>query len=926
MEIWENKIYHRYIDENGNRKHQFIDNYAPCLYKESEEKIDISRLKPDNTKFKKNIFNVLLEKVEYEKMREFYKDRKSDDGFYGHDNIVTQFIYDNYGMHGDISFDIKKFNIMNFDIETESDPVLGFPNYNNPINEVISISTKMFHHNNFVTFGLKDYVKQKDSDIYIKCDDEYDLLIQFIRYVHSKKVDIFTGFNIKEFDFNYLISRAKKVVGDKINFISQYYNPDNPNLTAKEPLKFIKRDSKYTKMKKAQAKEQAKKGRKGKKVVEVNLVDEEEPNFKTTGDEGYYRILGSSICDYYDILDKFFTKNLGNRKLNTFAEYFGVGLKVDYVKKYGSLHRFYKENFQDFIMYNEQDVNIIDLIDERTNYIFILINIAYMSRSKIDAFAGTIAVWENYINMEFLNKGYVIPFRESVDEIETPNGAWVKDPLVQIFKWVATLDVESLYPTMLIMFNISPETLLDESQARYDNYKDIRDAFIKVHVPYDDLVEKYFFNRVVENKYPAFFESLKPIDPSCTITPNNVKTVKAVNGKLGILPEIVADIIDKRRVAKAESKRNARIYEKCVADGLQETIEAIEANKLKLQYYGMEQAQKILINSLYGALLNKTFRFFNLNLGEAITAGGRLYIQSINAKVNQLLNDLLNTKDVDYVIYTDTDSHFLNFEMLVENVFKMGSASKDEIVDKIDDFIESVIEPFYNRCFESLSKILNTSVNRINMKREKIADVALFRAKKNYAIRVIDNEGTRYANPKINYTGLENIKGGTPKFFKDAISRSVELFFDGEEDEFIDYCNQIRDDYKELPIFDIASSSRVNGVEKVGLERKGAQLHLRGTWKYNEYLESNAITSIEPVRSGESVQYVTLKRGLRNTFHSNVISFREESDIDMLKLDKKIVDYDLEFSKKFDIIEGLANIVGWNTSRYNQQKYNSLEW
>lgn len=914
VEFWEDVMYHRYIDSQGNRKHQFIEDYKPCLYKRTSQKINPSTLRSDNRHYKKSIFQEVLEQVRFDSVYDLYKARNDGDTYYGHEKVTTQFIYDTYGLHGDIMFDINKFNIMNYDIETESDPKLKFPDYLNPINEVISVSTKMFNDDRFVTFGLKDYVKKSPKDIYIKCKDEADLLLQLVRYFHKSKVDIYTGYNIKMFDFNYLIARANKIIGeDNVKYISQYYNPSNPRFKAKEPIKFIKKN-RFVPLVKPDEFEGDE--------FEYELYLEEREKFIS---QGHFKILGSSICDYYDILDKFFLKNLGNRKLDTFAEYFGVGQKVEYVKEYGSLHKFYNENPQRFYEYNEQDVKIVEDIDKKTNYIFILINIVYMSRSLIEDFAGTLVVWDNYTNMEFLNKGYAIPFKESPDmDGETPKGAWVKEPLVSLFRWVVTLDVESLYPTMLIMFNISPETLLDESKAKYNYYIELRDNFAKVEVPFIDLLDKYLHGIDTENTFDAFFETLQPIDPTCTTTPNRVKTMKAKDGKFGVMAEVVSDIIDKRRKAKSLSKKHASEYQHFKSEGLEDTVEAIKAGTLRLQYYGLEQAQKILINSLYGALLNKYFRYYNKNLGEAITSGGRLYIQSINIKVNQLINYMVGTDNVDYVIYTDTDSHFLNFEDIVSKVFKL--TDHDEIVAKIDDFIVQVIEPYYERCFSSLSKILNVSVNRVNMKREKIADIALFRSKKNYAIRVIDNEGVRYSDPEISYVGLENVKGSTPKFFKDVIERSIELMFDHTEDEFIDYCTQVRDDYFKLDIFDIAKSNRVNGIDEKKEGDKGVSAPLKGTWAFNRKLEEMGHSSVEPMTSGEMVRWVYLKKNPLNTYGSESVAFREDSDIELIGLHRDVVDYDTEFDKKFAVVKGLAKIRGWETSEYDRNKYSGFEW
>jgi len=341
------------------------------------------------------------------------------------------------------------------------------------------------------------------------------------------------------------------------------------------------------------------------------------------------------------------------------------------------------------------------------------------------------------------------------------------------------------------------------------------------------------------------------------------------------------------------------------------------------KYKNLQLAKKVQLNSAYGALGNQYFRFFDVRMAESITLSGQLSIRWIEARINEYLNKLLKTEDEDYVIASDTDSLYITFDRLVEQVFAKGDGVQDLDTDRVVKFLDDVaqkkIEPFIDQSYQNLADLMNAYEQKMFMKREAIADKGIWTAKKRYALNVYDNEGVRYSEPKLKVMGLEIVKSSTPASCREALKSAVKLIMSSDETTVQKYIADFRDEFKKLPFEDVAFPRGVTDLTKYqtnGKElefMKSTPIHVRGSLLYNHLLKQHKLEKrYESIKDGEKVKFCYLRTP--NPVRQNVLSIMSSLPKEFGLTD--YIDYDTQFDKAFlEPISAILNAIGWQSEK-----------
>tara|TARA_E500000318_G_scaffold85394_1_gene81435 strand:- start:252 stop:1415 length:1164 start_codon:yes stop_codon:yes gene_type:complete len=337
------------------------------------------------------------------------------------------------------------------------------------------------------------------------------------------------------------------------------------------------------------------------------------------------------------------------------------------------------------------------------------------------------------------------------------------------------------------------------------------------------------------------------------------------------------------------------------------------------KYNNFQMARKIALNSCYGAIGNQYFRYYKLANAEAITLSGQVSIRWIENRVNGYLNKLLSTEDTDYVIASDTDSIYINFGPIVNKFLSNKSGDKATVVGLLDKICQEKLEPFIERSYEELATFVNAYSQKMQMKRENIADRGIWTAKKRYILNVWDSEGVRYEEPKLKIMGIEAVKSSTPAPCRTMIKDALKLMMNGTEDDVIDYIEECRTKFRKMPPEDIAFPRSVSDVNKhkshSSIYAKGAPIHVRGALLYNHYIKEKGLDNkYSTINNGEKIKFIYLKKA--NPIRENVISFISDFPRE-IGVDKYI-DYDLQFNKAFlDPLKVILDAIGWNVTKIN---------
>jgi len=328
-------------------------------------------------------------------------------------------------------------------------------------------------------------------------------------------------------------------------------------------------------------------------------------------------------------------------------------------------------------------------------------------------------------------------------------------------------------------------------------------------------------------------------------------------------------------------------------------------------------ARKIQLNSAYGAIGNEYFRYFRIENAEAITLSGQLSIRWIEKKMNEYLNRILKTGDKDYVIAIDTDSIYLNLGDLVQSVFKGRKTPDEKIVGFLDKICQVELEPFIEGCYEELAKYVNAYAQKMNMKRENIANRGFWTVKKRYVLNVWDSEGVRYKEPKMKICGMETQRSSTPSYYRDKLYEAYKIIINGTNDDLIIFVDKIKTDSKKQSYVNVASPRGCNNLEKYrsysSVYKPATPIAVRGALLYNHYVREHKITNRFPIiQEGEKIKFIYLKTP--NPIGENVISFFQSIPPEFGL--EKYIDYTLQFEKSFlEPLKSVLECIGWQYER-----------
>ena len=802
---------------NGKRE-IYKEEYSPTLFVKSNKK----------TKYK-TLDGESVEPVKpgtVRDCREFFKKYDGVDGFkiFGNNRYIFQYLSDKYPQD-EVKFDINQINLVTMDIEVKSEQ--GFPDPESCSEEMLTISLQDYATKQITTWGRKPYTPTQENVKYYHFDDEIEMLNSFLYHWSKNPPDVITGWNVRLYDIPYLCGRISRIMGDK-------------KCKLLSPWGLVSQDEIYIS------------GRR------YNVYD----------------IAGMTTLDYLELYKKFTYKAQESYRLDYIASVELGQKKLDH-SEFDTFKDFYTGNWKKFVDYNIIDVELVDRLEDKMKLIELALTMAYDAKVNYQDVMYQVRMWDTIIYNYLKKRNIVIPPKDTSDKNDKYAGAYVKEPIPGKYDWVVSFDLNSLYPHLIMQYNISPETLLE---TRHPSV----------------TVDKILSQDIT-------FELYK----DSAVCANGAQYRK---DKKGFLPELMEKMYAERVVFKKRMLQAKQQYEKTPTKTLEKEI--ARCNNIQM-------AKKISLNSAYGAIGNQYFRYYKLANAEAITLSGQVSIRWIENKMNGYLNKLLRTEDIDYVIASDTDSIYINFGPLVNKFFNNKLDDKAKIVSLLDQICQDKLEPFIDKSYQELANYVNAYDQKMFMKRENIADRGIWTAKKRYILNVWDSEGVRYEEPKLKMMGIEAVKSSTPAPCRRMIKDALQLMMSGTEEDVIKFIDDSRVQFKKLPPEDIAFPRTVSNVNKhkstSTIYAKGTPIHARGALLYNHYVKNKKLDNkYSLINNGEKIKFCYLKKP--NWIHENVISFISDFPSE-LDLDKHI-DYELQFEKAFvEPVKVILDAIGWNVEK-----------
>lgn len=824
-----NNILYRGV-KNGRRVKEKIQ-YSPTLFLLSNKKTEY-----------KTLFNEPVEAMKFESVREardFVKKYEDVSNFkiYGMDRYEYAFIAENH--QGLIDWDIKELSIAIIDIEVGSEN--GFPDPYKANEPITAIAIRDLN-GGMKVYGCGDYKVQGD-ETYIKCADEYTLCKRFMEDWQHNCPDVLTGWNTDGFDIPYIINRFNKIIGeDETRKLSPWNNIYERKVVFKGQEKIL------------------------------------------------YKITGVAQLDYIELYKWYAPggKSQESYKLDNIASVELGENKLSY-DEYDNLHQLYRLNYQKFIEYNIKDVELIVKLEDKLKLVELALTLAYDTKCNYeDVFAQT-RMWDSMIYSYLLEKNIIVPPKEIKRKDGMFEGAYVKDPQVGMHNWVASFDLNSLYPHLMMQYNISPETLIEP-----EDYTPELRQIVSQGVSVDALLMKHVNTSRLTN---------------VTLTPNGQFFRTDVKG---FLPKMLEEMYDDRKKFKKMMLKAQQDYE-----NESDPDKKYQIEKLIARYNNLQLAKKVSLNSAYGAMGSQYFRFYDLRQALAVTTAGQLSIRWIENKLNAYLNKLLKT-DEDYVIASDTDSIYLKLGPLVQNVFKDGK-DVGKIITFMDTVCEQKIQPYIDQSYSELADYVHAFAQKMQMKREALANKGFWTAKKRYVLNVYNNEGVQYNEPHMKIMGLEVVKSSTPYAVREKMREMIRLIINTDEETVQNFVAEFRDEFKKLPVEEVSFPRGINGLKEYAdsttLYKKGTPIHVRGAIMYNHLLKQmNLEKSYPKIQEGEKLKFTYLKTP--NPTKEDVISFpvRFPKEFNL----EGYIDYETQFEKTFiEPMKYIMECLKWSIEKRN---------
>lgn len=763
-----------------------------------------------------------------------------------------EYVYINDMFPGEIQYDASLVSVVGIDIETDSDD--GFGTVEEADKEIWTITLRK--NGRILTLGYHDYTPHRDNVEYIKCPNEEELLKEFLLKWNSPEwmPDIVTGWYIEFYDIPYLINRIRKVLGPKASaLLSPFRRFDN---------------------------------RRFNRVIngQVTQYEEEVP-------------LGIAILDYMGLYKKFSFVMQESYKLDHIAYVVLGKRKLDYSSLgYESLSELYHGNFQKFVEYNIIDIDLVAEMDDKLKLIEQVMAIAYDAKVNFIDALTTVNLWDIMIHNYLMEQKHVVPFYNNTHKSRDNIGGYVKTPKSGMHKWIVSFDLTSLYPHLIMQYNISPDTLVEVLPQYHAYNTETFENGVAVEIQ-DNAMDKF-----LEGDVDKVREKL--LSDDVTICPSGCLFTRKYQGFLAALMEkIFSDrVVWKKRMLEAKQK-----YEDAPTPELEKEI---------ARCWSMQQAKKIEMNSGYGALANEYFRWFDIRLAESVTSAGQFAIRWAERHINLYLNKIMETKNVDYVIAIDTDSLYLSFDPIVQKFYP--GKTDEQTVAWIDKMCEKTIQPQIDKIYDKLGIYVNAYQQKMKMKREAIANKGIWTAKKHYVLNVWDLEGVRYKTPQLKLQGIEAVRSSTPMSCRDAIKEALFIILNGTEKDLQTYIANFRSKFFKMSFEEVAFPRGVKGIKEYALIQgkllqKGTPIHVKAALFYNMMIQKHKLENkYNLITSGDKIKFSYMLESMPlpvNVFGSPG-KLPKEFELDMY------IDYNMQFTKAFlDPLRSITDIIAWQLER-----------
>jgi len=765
---------------------------------------------------------------------------------YGNTDWTAQYIGDKYP--DEVQYDYKTLRIGFLDIETESED--GFPSLEDPNERINAITIET--DGKRVSFALNEFTLPD-----VEClvfGDEQSMLLSFLEYWEQHYPDIITGWNIRFFDIPYIYKRVVKLFDEK---------------TAKRLSPIRKIQEKIV-------------NRKGK-------------------DHTVFDLLGVATLDYYELYIKFTYTNRESYSLNQIANVELGEEKLDY-SEHDSIKDFYTKDFQKFMEYNSHDVTLVQKLDKKLKLLELVVALAYNAKVNFTDTFSQVKTWDCIIYHHLRNNGIVVPLKPEVEEKnEQFEGAYVKDPQVGIHNWIVSFDLDSLYPHLIMQYNISPETKLKVSK---------RNTLQPDYVinPDSEEANKQLLRFNHEHRDLALAEN-------ATIAANGVYFKRNIQG---FLPKLMETMYEERKMYKEkmlEAKRSLKNNDTTLSPEAKEQLE-YDISK----YHNFQLVRKIQLNSAFGAVGNPYFRYYDIDCAEAITVSGKLSIRWIEQELNKFLNKMAGTTDIDFVVASDTDSVYLCLDKVVQKIFANKTPSDAKITETLEKLCKDKIEPYISSKYEELAQRVNAYAQKMHMKRESICSKGIWTAKKRYMLNVMMGEdGVLLKTPELKIMGIETARSSTPQIVRKALKTAISLIMNQGEKAVQQFVQEFRNSFDTASIDEIAFPRSVTGMDKYACKtsvyKKSTPIAVKGSLLYNHFLRKNGIDKkYRLIGEAEKIKFIYLKEPNPLSFVSgneHVISFGTQIPKE-LNLDK-YVDRDKQFEKSFkDPLKTILDVLKWS--------------
>lgn len=628
VSVYRGKVYHRYYTEYGRQTEQ-VD-FQPHFYQSSVN----GNLKTIKGKpcYRRDFASI-------SEARKFLKDYKDDKVIHGNTDFPTMFIHENYP-EDNTEFDASKIRIWFYDIEVDSSN--GFPDPKEALSPILTVTIydtadKKYH----IYYTTNSKPNEKPDRVYHKYPNEGEMLDGLLELFQTKSPDVLSGWNSEKFDNIYLVNRLERLYGaGGAKLLSPY-----------ESVRKREINGMYG------------------KVDQIAYID------------------GIECIDYLDLYQKFNFTPRESFRLGFIAQEEIGKTKLEYR---GSLTEFLEKDPDNFLEYNIKDVELLKELDEKLKFFELCFSVAYMTKVNFSDVLGTVKPWSSKLYYELEKEGIIIDYYSPPETQPSYEAAYVKEPIPGRYKAIVTIDATSMYPHMIMGFNVSPEKKVE-----------FRDC--------PDELKPYFLQRNVEKVENGEFH-IEPLLQKYNMCICGNGQMFKVDSE-GIIPRVVKTVFNQRKVAKKEMLKS----EQEIENGNKDPNLALKAKNLNTQ----QMALKILMNSLYGALGNRFFPLFDLQSAEGITLSAQAGIRYVNKEVSKWVSRITGI-DRDYVVYTDTDSSHIIMDDILDK-FGISPANIDALQEMADNKIQSVV----SKITDDYAHMMNMLWSALIFKREKICGCAM---------------------------------------------------------------------------------------------------------------------------------------------------------------------------------------------------------